>query len=79
MNENTIVYCTENPLRTHLTDWLLSYLGRISVGHEINDDEVEILAYSDNQDDSATLHRLARDTNDIYIVSPYDGVANAID
>lgn len=79
MDTGTIVYCTDNPFRTHLTDWLFTYLGRISVGREINDEEVEILAYSDNQEDSAALHQLAQDNSHMYIVSLNDTEANTID
>ena len=39
---------------------MLIHIGRVSVGREIDDDHLEILAYSDNRDDWPELSRMAK-------------------
>ena len=55
---STITYC-ETPIITVLMDWINEHIGRISVGVR-KDDHFEILAYSDNDDDSAQLRSYAK-------------------
>ncbi len=66
---NTITFCRDNPIRTTLDDWMLSHIGRVSVGREIDDDHLEILAYSDNRDDWPELSRMAKRENATHIKS----------
>lgn len=51
----TITYCTENPIRTPIRDWM-AHRDRFSVGRRVDD----VLAYSDNEDDVTALYELAK-------------------
>ena len=79
MTSNTIVRCESNPVRANITDWLMLHLGRTSVGREVSDDEVDILAYSDNKADSAFLHKMARNSDALCLVSIDEGGVSTID
>ncbi len=65
---NTITFCLDNPIRTTIDDWM-SHIGRASVGTTVDDDNYEILAYSDNEDDWPELSRMARREKAVYIKS----------
>ncbi|MCR5053773.1 MAG: hypothetical protein K6A69_02915 [Lachnospiraceae bacterium] len=75
----TIVYCEKGQLITKITDWMFEHLGRVTVGRELGGEDVEIIAYSDNKEDSAFLHKMARDGENICLVSPGKEEVNAID
>ncbi|MBO4396235.1 MAG: hypothetical protein J5819_07815 [Eubacterium sp.] len=56
------------------------HLGRTSVGREVDGgDDVDILAYSDNEADSAFLHDMARKSNALCLVSVDEGGVSTID
>lgn len=56
------------PIRTSETEWLIQYLGRISVAIETPVyDIVDIIAYSDNDLDLKELHVIAK-KNGGYII-----------
>ena len=73
----SIVFC-EKPIITSLAEWLNSYIGRISVGKKV-DNRFEILAYSDDENDSKSLHRYAKDNDATYITSTDSDGVTAID
>lgn len=56
-------------LTPNIYQLLLSHIGRVSVGREIDDDHLEILAYSDNRDDWPELSRMAKRENATHIKS----------
>ena len=80
MMSTTVVNCEANPVRANITEWLTLHLGRTSVGREIDGgDDVDILAYSDNEADSAFLHSMARKSNALCLVSVDEGGVSTID
>ena len=78
--DTSIVYCKDSPLKATISEWLNRYIGRISVGKRTGKKrEVEILAYSDREEDSAALRKYAKEQGALYIRSvPGEGVT-AID
>ncbi len=76
-NTSTITYC-ETPVITVLMDWLNDHIGRISVGIR-RDDHFEIIAYSDNDDDSDQLRKYAKQRGAKYINSIDNRGITAID
>ena len=65
---NTITFCMDNPIKTTIDDWM-SHIGRASVGTTTDNDNYEILAYSDNEADWPELSRMASKNNYKYIKS----------
>ena len=63
-----ITFCTENPIRTTLGDWMVNYKGRASVGIK-REGFYEILAYSDQKSDFPLLSKMARKQNATFIKS----------
>ena len=75
---STITYCTNNPIKTSIDDWM-SHIDRVSVGREIDNDHFEILAYSDNRSDWPELSRMARREKALHIKSFISEGVTAID
>lgn len=65
---STITFCTDDPIRTTLDDWLFNHIGRVSVGRE-QEGLFEILAYSDQKSDFPELKKMSRRENAVYIKS----------
>ena len=75
-----ITYCMDNPVRSSVSEWLNTYIGRISVGRRTGvKKEIEILAYSDNEDDSSSLREMAKKEGALYIRSLESEGVTAID
>ena len=65
---STITFCMDNPIRAPISDWM-DHIDRVSVGRQVDDDNFEILAYSDNEDCFPELYRLAKKENALNIHS----------
>ena len=65
---STIIFCMDDPIKTNISDWLNSYIGRASVGRKKNG-YYEILAYSDQESDHIELYNMAKKNNARYIRS----------
>ena len=75
---STITFCIDNPIKTDITDWMNSHIGRVSVGRDM-DDYYEIIAYSDQKSDFPELTRMARKEKAQYIKSVSSEGVTAID
>ena len=75
---STITFCMDNPIKTDISDWLISHRGRVSVGKE-REGYYEILAYSDQKSDFPELHRMARKNKAKYINSVISEGVTTID
>lgn len=75
---NTITFCMDNPIKTSIRDWM-AHRDRFSVGRRVDDDNFEILAYSDNEDDVATLYELAKKEHALKIHSFISEGVTALD
>ena len=75
---NTITFCMDNPIRTPIRDWM-AHRDRVSVGRRVDDDNFEILAYSDNRADWPELSRMARREKVLHIKSFISEGVTAID
>ena len=64
----TITLCMESPIKTSISDWLNTYIGRAAVGRK-KDGYYEILAYSDRESDHSELYKMAKNNDARYIRS----------
>lgn len=68
--KSNIIYCTEQPLKSTIANWLNTYVGRIAVGRRTGKQrEIEILVYSDSEADSSVLREFAKQVGANYIRS----------
>lgn len=66
----TIVNVTNNPIISDKRDWLLNHEGRSSVARIIDDTQIEVLMYSDEDTDTSDLFEIARNNGLLFIHNP---------
>ena len=78
--DSSIIYCTDEPQKWRIAEWLNTYVGRIAVGRKTGEkQEIEILAYSDSEKDSSVLRKFAKQIGANYIRSVSSEGVTAID